>query len=328
MKCKKTKIMVCLLTVFFVSLQIQAAETLIGEWNMDGAVVTKTVSVLNSNNGQGGGFINESRTVIESSYGDVVFGGPRAASYYAIYPASQTAGGLGASGEAGDKSLLVRGGEKESAFIGGVMYEVESGFKIELNFKLFEPREPANVGVTYYPNGWITVPNSKPILVTGGINRFKIELVTDGEGSGTAKLNLVCWPASGSAVSLETDFAVNVDNWNHVAAWLEGGNLYIQLNNGTVFSNSAGISLKASFDPALSYNGLTFGAWNGASVWPRAYLDNLKLYSIEPICGDWGYLKGDLDKDCKIDFIDIDLFIQQWLSCTEPGVTDCVNVNQ
>jgi len=42
-------------------------------------------------------------------------------------------------------------------------------------------------------------------------------------------------------------------------------------------------------------------------------------------CGERGYNSIDLNKDCYVDIIDLAAFVEEWLNCTNPGNSDCVN---
>ena len=41
-------------------------------------------------------------------------------------------------------------------------------------------------------------------------------------------------------------------------------------------------------------------------------------------CGMWGYLAGDINKDCKVDLADFAVLAESWLKCTNPDVPECV----
>jgi len=46
-------------------------------------------------------------------------------------------------------------------------------------------------------------------------------------------------------------------------------------------------------------------------------------------CVYWGYAAGDLNKDCYVDFEDFALFVETWLTCTDPHDSiNCTNFNQ
>jgi hypothetical protein len=44
------------------------------------------------------------------------------------------------------------------------------------------------------------------------------------------------------------------------------------------------------------------------------------------VCGDNGYVYGDLNYDCKVNLADFASFADNWLKCTDPVVDGCVNL--
>lgn len=44
-------------------------------------------------------------------------------------------------------------------------------------------------------------------------------------------------------------------------------------------------------------------------------------------CGLWGYAPMDFNHDCYVDFVDLSMFITQWLRCTQPGDANCQPVS-
>lgn len=71
---------------------------------------------------------------------------------------------------------------------------------------------------------------------------------------------------------------------------------------------------------------------SGANVvWSRNYYDSsYETQSIDYFkgvleleCGDWGYMHGDLDRDCDVDLTDFAMFAESWLACTTPEVAGC-----
>lgn len=66
-------------------------------------------------------------------------------------------------------------------------------------------------------------------------------------------------------------------------------------------------------------------------VWSGYYWDNdlqadIMTYSkgvLELECGDRGYLYGDLNRDCRVDLVDVSLLAAGWLNCSLPGDTGC-----
>lgn len=41
-------------------------------------------------------------------------------------------------------------------------------------------------------------------------------------------------------------------------------------------------------------------------------------------CGQWGYASADLDRNCQVDFKDLTIFIDDWMSCSTPYQINCV----
>ena len=44
----------------------------------------------------------------------------------------------------------------------------------------------------------------------------------------------------------------------------------------------------------------------------------------DPACGDWGYLAGDVNHDCKVNLVDLAMTASDWLRCTVPDQAGCV----
>ncbi|HUV40724.1 MAG TPA: hypothetical protein VMW23_02920 [Sedimentisphaerales bacterium] len=59
-------------------------------------------------------------------------------------------------------------------------------------------------------------------------------------------------------------------------------------------------------------------------VWSKtATVPDLFKGDIELECGDWGYKRGDINYDCKVDFMDFAILALDWLDCTTPGGAGC-----
>ncbi len=43
-------------------------------------------------------------------------------------------------------------------------------------------------------------------------------------------------------------------------------------------------------------------------------------------CGDWEYPAGDLNKDCVVDIEDFSFIAAEWLKCTDPGDSACIEL--
>lgn len=306
-KIKYVKLL-CVLTVVLAAASQVSADTLLGSWDMSGTPVTKTVdSVMATLGYPSGGFVSESRTVLEYDDGDIVYGWPKESP--TVFPA-QSADGLGASGQAGDVSMLFEGALKPSAYIGEIFRSVTTAFKVEYDFKLFEPENWANATTT-------------TTMLAGGLNRFDMRLAT--LAGPVAKVQMYCYKATGGATLVETAYTVNMTGWNHVVFWLQNGVMNIKLNDDAVVS----VPLGAAFVTVneLQYDGLTLGArFDGNGRWARIYMDNLALYTMVDGCGSWGYLPTDFNEDCVVDMEDLETFVAQWLVCTDPQGTGCIDV--
>ncbi len=295
-----------LIAMVSVGLSTAFGDTLIGQWNMSGTPVTKTVDSIMSDTGYpSGGFVSESRTVLEFDDGDVVYGKPRQ-NATAFPELSPDAGG--ASGLAGDTSMLNKGALAQSFHIGEVVRPIENAFKVKFDFKLYDPAV------------WI-YSNSMTILMDGGMNRFSIRLTTVSDGTG--KIQFYCF--STAAQLLETPFTVNMSDWNHLECWLQNGVMNVKLNDDAVVTKPFTGTLATR--TTSEYCGLTVGArWDGGRYYSRAYFDNIELYTLIEGCGSWGYLPTDFNKDCIVDIDDLAYLVAQWLVCTDPQGEDCVDV--
>ncbi|HBG28557.1 MAG: hypothetical protein A2Y10_19940 [Planctomycetes bacterium GWF2_41_51] len=310
---KKKKILVILTIILsFSYTMLNAGQTLVGEWNMNGSILSKTVNVGATTSWPNGGFVSETRNVIENPVGDLVFGGPKQGQGSASYP-TQSDDGAGASGLAGDKCLIYIGTQHDCSFVPRVLNQISQAFRVEFDFKINDP--PSNWGA-----------NGTTDIVDGGYNRFSIRLITDANAA-RIKAQAYCWKADGtSSVTTSTGYTVDCVNWNHLECWLESGIFYLKLNSEVAFSIPLAGTLNPPANPDVTYSGLTIGArWDGANRWTRANIDNVKLYSLDPSCGDWGYLNTDFNTDCVVDFKDIALFAEQWLTCTNPTGEGCIN---
>jgi hypothetical protein len=80
---------------------------------------------------------------------------------------------------------------------------------------------------------------------------------------------------------------------------------------------------------SLTTTVLAAGAPGFGGQWPwgsysKAYFDNFSV--TRPACGDPGveYPKGDLNKDCQINGLDLEMLAAQWLGCTDPANPNCM----
>ena len=301
----------CVMVMMMAVVAVEA-DTLIGSWDMSGTPVTKTVDTIMATAGYpSGGFVSESRTVLEDADGDIVYGWPREGTLADSTLPALSADGLGASGQAGDTSMLFKGAERQSAHIGEVMRTITTAFRVEFDFKLFEPENWANA-------------TTLTTLMGGGLNRFMVRFSTLAGPQG--KLQFYCYH-SGGVTLLESDYVVDMTGWNNVKIWLQNGEMNLQLNGGTVLNTPLGGTFATV--ALTQYDGITLGArFDGAKRWARAYIDNLSLYELTDGCGSWGYMPTDFNEDCVVDLEDMKTLLSAWLDCTDPQGIGCTNLLQ
>ncbi|MBN2375017.1 MAG: hypothetical protein JXD22_01350, partial [Sedimentisphaerales bacterium] len=58
-----------------------------------------------------------------------------------------------------------------------------------------------------------------------------------------------------------------------------------------------------------------------------AVVDSVAVTVLEDDCGFWSYSQMDFNKDCYVDLVDLAEFLSEWLACTQPFETGCVNQN-
>lgn len=290
---------------------VSFGQTLLGSWDMSGTPTGKTVDTIMADAGYpNGGFVSQERTVLEYAAGDIVYGKPREA--ITGVPA-QSADGEGASGQAGDVSMLFNGALGQSAHIGEVMRPITTAFKVKFDFKLYQPEIWADA-------------TTMTILMDGSYTKFSIRLNTAANGSGgTGSIRFYCFKPGGNAY-VDSAYTVNMTGWNTIECWLQNGVLNLKLNDDDVVTAPLNGTLNEVAESA--YDGITLGArWDGGRYYARIYMDNVELYKLEDDCGSWGYLPTDFNQDCFVDIEDLAYIVNQWLVCTDPQGVDCVELN-
>ena len=66
---------------------------------------------------------------------------------------------------------------------------------------------------------------------------------------------------------------------------------------------------------------------NTAAWYFNGLIDDVKISDIKMPCDGADYPVGDLNQDCVVDLADLALFLADWLKCTTPGVSGCINLN-
>lgn len=109
--------------------------------------------------------------------------------------------------------------------------------------------------------------------------------------------------------------------WNEIV--LTWGDTSINGNGGSIYINGNLVHQGSNLDDLA--NIIFIGNdWDQATD-EHFYFDDITLYDhiVDPTvpeeCGDWGYLKADLDEDCYVDFNDLLIMSEDWLLCTDPA---------
>ncbi len=58
-----------------------------------------------------------------------------------------------------------------------------------------------------------------------------------------------------------------------------------------------------------------------------AVIDDVIVTVLENECGHWGYPPMDFDRNCQVDLLDLSRFLAEWLDCTQPFESGCVNLS-
>ena len=94
---------------------------------------------------------------------------------------------------------------------------------------------------------------------------------------------------------------------------------------GFIWDSVNGTQIPPEFDSWVSceFQGISDGGKIGGYGTNSA--GEKVAFLLEPIlaCGDWGYLKTDLNEDCFVNIEDLSVLAYQWLMCTDPA--DVVN---
>ncbi len=112
--------------------------------------------------------------------------------------------------------------------------------------------------------------------------------------------------------------------WLNISYRFYQGTAQLYLNGSLVATNA---TLAASLMPAPSQTDFYIGKRYGSYAnyfW--GYMDEMKVsqavYDVG--CGAWGYLPGDLNGDCVVNELDLQILAAQWLETTEPSDPEAV----
>jgi len=70
---------------------------------------------------------------------------------------------------------------------------------------------------------------------------------------------------------------------------------------------------------------LTHNISSADAYWDAMQDVRLDVLVVEDdlVCGDWGYVEMDFNRDCRVDWRDLALFATQWMACTDPSGEMC-----
>jgi hypothetical protein len=66
---------------------------------------------------------------------------------------------------------------------------------------------------------------------------------------------------------------------------------------------------------------MSFINYAGGTNWRSTTYDSaFALLVKDPVCGDWGFLSGDINQDCRVDLVDFGLLAERWMAgnCASP----------
>jgi len=145
--------------------------------------------------------------------------------------------------------------------------------------------------------------------------RFALYLIDSSTGW---QLQFSCWYSEslghGSVVKYP-----NKDAWHHIAGEWYMGKQRLYLDGVLVNSFTAPVT---SVNTQPYYGSFLYvGSRSvGAEYW-SGLIDEVRISAAvpgTPVCGYWGYYKGDVNKDCYVNFSDVDVMASQWLTSTLP----------
>lgn len=132
-------------------------------------------------------------------------------------------------------------------------------------------------------------------------------------------LSIQAWDGQGTVAYYDNGFDPNDANsieWTHFAVEVLDGRMEVYLNGGLVGSHvlSGGLAAAPTRDNtyiAQKYNNRNYFA---------GCMDEIRISKAElPDCGDWGYLDGDINRDCAVDVNDLLLLASEWFDNTDPA---------
>jgi hypothetical protein len=133
--------------------------------------------------------------------------------------------------------------------------------------------------------------------------------------SGDFLMESLVWDANGGTSYMNSSWGIDLSGWVHIRLENYQGSARLLMNGAELESENLGTPAFGEPTEDVTYIGRRY---NGQNFW--GYLDEMKLsqavYEVE--CGAWGYLPGDINEDCVVDDVDLQIMTEEWLNTTEP----------
>jgi len=247
-----------------------------------------------------------------------------------------------------DDDLIVYSGGYYDDVSGGNRYYVETVDVTDLHnpviTRIFLPRDTNTGAETYFYN--LDADGDWLVFYGRYLNIYGVYAIHNYRGDSSTWEYKLLYAGAGEVMSLRIDqpYAVWVQQNFNPPAFAETKDIESQSkqqNNGDLmgailFDNGRTRTsiLKSFTDPDWTLRSAAVS--RGDVVWSAEFYhyddqtqtsvsySDLFTDSLQPECGDQGYLVGDLDKDCKVDFVDFAMMAENWLKCTRPDDETCV----
>ncbi len=168
---------------------------------------------------------------------------------------------------------------------------------------------PADELINYVPGVVV------PYYIVDRWGQFYISLLQAANGS--LSISAMSFGSDGVNKGITAAFT-DPARWLNISYRFYQGTAQLYLNG----SLAATATLAASLMPTTSKPDFYIGKrYNSYANHFWGYIDEMKIsqavYSVG--CGAWGYLPGDLNDDCVVDELDLQILAEQWLDTTEPS---------
>jgi hypothetical protein len=193
-----------------------------------------------------------------------------------------------------------------------VVYPTKRIDKVAVSLSSSDP----NFNNAFTDDVYITVVDDEKYLVI--IDGNSLEVSEEGPTSDLFSVNLGVSPSGTVVVDITTDGEVTV--------WPE--QLTFDSSNYDIPNN---VTVTAVDDPNIEdvpHIGIvTLTVEVGGSV-VEFFGQELSVIVNENDCGAWGYLDGDVNRDCTVDFTDFGALAGNWISCTNPADPNCEDARE